>query len=381
MAFLRRAWAEIHADALASNIISVRRCVGESVKIMAVVKADGYGHGDCAAARIFETHGADWFAVSNIQEALHLRQGGITKPILILGYTPPDQALTLYKESITQTVFSLEYAKELSSEAQKQNVTLDCHIKLDTGMSRLGFVCEEGCLDLSVSEISAATMLPGLKCDGVFTHFACADELTEEADRFTFLQFQRFLSAIDMLQKRGIAFSLRHCANSAATMRFPEMRMDMVRPGIILYGHSPSKECEGILRLFPAMELKTTVAMVKKLRGASPVSYGRTYCAAAGTTLATVPIGYADGYRRSHSNSGFMLVRGKRAPVVGTVCMDQLMLDVSEIEGVSSEDEVTVFGRDGENEITVEEIASAEGSIPYEVLCLVGKRVPRVFVP
>ncbi|MBQ7083309.1 MAG: alanine racemase, partial [Oscillospiraceae bacterium] len=308
-----------------------------------------------------------------------LRQGGFTRHILVLGYTPADRTDQLCANNISQTVFSLEYARQLSQQAKEAGITVNCHLKLDTGMSRLGFLCDQEHFDGSMKEIAETVALPGLACSGIFTHFACADEKNPDSDAFTFLQFERFEKAVEELKNRGIRFLLHHCCNSAATLRFPQMFLDMVRPGIILYGDAPTDDCSGILDLRPAMTLKSTVAMVKEVGKDSPVSYGRTFTAPEGTRLATVPIGYADGYRRTHSNRARMLVRGKSALVVGNVCMDQLMLDVTHIPEVQTGDEVIVFGTDGENTVPIESLAQDEKSIHYEVMCLIGKRVPRVY--
>lgn len=380
MDFLKRTWAQIRLDALAYNFRQIRRHAGPDCKIMAVVKADGYGHGDCQVSQVFQNEGADWFAVSNIEEALRLRQGGIVRPILILGFTPADQASRLWSNRISQTVFSLDYARDLSQQAQKQGVTVDCHIKLDTGMSRLGFLCDPDQFDRSLAQIAEAAALPGLSCTGIFTHFSCADEANEDSDRFTLEQFRRYQRMTAALEEKNVRFSLHHCCNSAATMRFPQMHLDMVRPGVILYGQNPTPDCAGLLELIPAMELKTTVAMVKQVPAGAQVSYGRTYTAACPRVLATVPIGYADGYRRTHSNTACMLVHGRPAPVVGTVCMDQLMLDVTDIPNVQAGDEVIVFGRDKDGQLSIGQLAQEEKSIHYEVMCLIGKRVPRVYL-
>ena len=380
MDFLKRTWAEIRMDALAHNFRQIRRKVGPDCKIMAVVKADGYGHGDRQVAQVFQREGANWFAVSNIEEAMHLRQGGITKPVLILGFTPADRAAQLCANRISQTVFSLDYAKALSEQAQKAGVEVDCHIKLDTGMSRLGFLCDPAHFSQSIEQIGETVALPGLACTGIFTHFACADEANEDSDRFTLEQFSRYQKGVAELEKRGVRFSLHHCCNSAATMRFPQMHLDMVRPGVILYGLNPTPDCAGLMDLVPAMDLKSTVAMVKQVGQGAQVSYGRTYTASNGTVLATVPIGYADGYRRTHSNQAHMAVHGKLAPVVGTVCMDQLMLDVSEVPDLHEGDLVTVFGKDGEAFLPVDELAARNETIHYEMVCLVGKRVPRIYL-
>lgn len=381
MDFLKRTWAQIRLDALSHNFRQIRRHVEPGCKIMAVVKADGYGHGDRQVSQVFQNEGADWFAVSNIEEAMRLRQGGIVRPILVLGFTPADRAAQLWSSQISQTVFSLDYAQALSREAQRRGVLVDCHIKLDTGMSRLGFLCDPDHFDLSMAQIAETAALPGLACTGIFTHFACADEANEDSDRFTLQQFHRYQQGVAALEQKGVRFSLHHCCNSAAAMRFPQMHLDMIRPGVILYGQNPSADCAGLWDLLPAMELKTTVAMVKQVPAGAQVSYGRTYTAAGPRVLATVPIGYADGYRRTHSNNAYMLVHGQPAPVVGTVCMDQLMLDVTGIPNVQAGDEVVVFGRDQHGRLLIEELAQEEKSIHYEVMCLIGKRVPRVYLP
>ena len=378
MDFLKRTWAQIRLDALSHNFQQIRRRVGPDCKIMAVVKADGYGHGDQQVSQVFQNEGADWFAVSNIEEAMRLRQSGIVRPILVLGFTPAPQ---LFANRISQTVFSLDYARDLSREAQSCGGAVDCHIKLDTGMSRLGFLCDPDHFGRSMAEIAEAVSLPGLACTGIFTHFACADEDNEDSNRFTLQQFRRYQQGVAALKEKGVWFSLHHCCNSAATMRFPQMHLDMVRPGVILYGLNPTPDCAGLLDLVPAMELKSTIAMVKQVPQGAQVSYGRTYTAPVPRTLATVPIGYADGYRRTHSNRASMLVHGQPAPVVGTVCMDQLMLDVTGIPDVRAGDEVTVFGQNKDCQLPIEDLAQDEKSIHYEVMCLIGKRVPRVYLP
>lgn len=375
--FLKRTWAEIDREALAQNFKNIRRHVGESCKIMAVVKADGYGHGAAEVSRVFSKEGADWFGVSNLDEAVELRRAGITKPILVLGYTPPENADILAKEKISQTVFSAEYAAALSQNCEKIAAVVDCHIKLDTGMGRLGFLCDGENEAKTVDEVVGAARLPGLAITGVFTHFASADE--PEADDYTQDQFDRFLRTVATLEQKGVTFAIKHCANSAATLRFKQMHLDMVRPGIILYGVDPTPACRGIMPMVAAMTLKTAVAMVKELPAGAKISYGRTYIAPKKQKIATVPVGYADGYRRNHSNHAKMAVGDKLAPVVGTVCMDQLMLDVTGIEGIKPGDEVTVFGPAG-CPVTIWDLAAEENSIPYEVMCLVGKRVPRRYI-
>lgn len=377
--FLKRTWATIDLDAIRDNYHAILGTLAPGCRAMAIVKADAYGHGAGYVSRALRDAGADWFGVSNLDEALQIRRAGITQPILILGYTPARETRRLAEYEITQTVCNGEYGEELSRAAAAAGVAVRIHIKIDTGMSRIGFLCQrEKELPQAVAEVSAICRLPGLVPEGIFTHFASADE--EEGETFTRLQFSLFQAVVAALEEKGIHFALRHCCNSAATLLYPEMHLDLVRPGLILYGLFPSSWLAGKLPLRPAMELKTVVSMVKDIPAGSVVSYGRTYTASKETTLATVPIGYADGYPRSFSNRAYMLVNGRCAPITGRVCMDQCMLDVSGIPGVQEGMVVTVFGRDGGETLPVEEFASLCGTINYESICLIGKRVPRVFL-
>lgn len=377
MDFLKRTWAEICTSALKENYQAVRGHLQKGCKMMAIVKADGYGHGAAEVAGVLQALGADWFGVSNLDEAIILRNGGITAPILVLGYTPVEQIALLKEQEITQTIFSAEYADNLQKACEKEGIQLSCQIKLDTGMNRLGFLCDEKNREQSLRQIEKIKQAPCFQIDGIFTHFASADEAEEDADRFTQKQFAVFVDVLEKLAQRGVTFSLRHCANSAATLRFPAMHLDMVRPGIVLYGVAPTPACQGILPLRPAMTLKSTVAMVKEVQAGACISYGRTFHTKKAARLATVPVGYADGYRRNHSNDAFMVVRGKKVPVVGTICMDQLVLDVSDVPDLAMGEEVIVFGPN--SAVNIEDLAKKEHSIPYEVMCLVGKRVPRVY--
>ncbi len=377
--WLERTWAEIDLDALSANFQAVRSALRPDCRVMAVVKADAYGHGAQLTAKAFSDAGADWLAVSNLDEALQLRKAGITLPLLILSYTPPEETETLVRHGITQTVISLPHAKALSEAAVRAGVTLPVHLKLDTGMSRVGFFCQSPG-DAAADEITSVCRLPGLRADGVFTHFAVADECTEESDAFTRAQYARFTGMLSELQARGIAFPLCHCCNSAATLRFPEMHMDMVRPGIILYGLYPEPSLRKLLPLRPVMSLRTRVSQVKTVPEGSFVSYGRAFTASRGTDLATVPIGYADGYTRRVEDGAYMLVHGKRAPIRGRVCMDQCMLDVTGISDVESGSIATAFGQSGESFLPVEIVAAWSGTIHYELVCAVGKRVPRLYM-
>ena len=378
--FLKRTWAEIDLDAIRHNYKLIRGAVSPKAKICCCVKADGYGHGASFVSRELEKMGADWFAVSNLEEAIQLRRAGVTRPILILGFTPPQMAEKLNELGIAQTVFSLEYARELSENAVKAGVKLNVHIKLDSGMSRIGFLYQELDRDrAAIDEIERVCRMPGLHAQGIFTHFAVSDE-GEDGERFTLKQYGCFKEAIEELQHRSITFELRHCANSGAVLDYPELHLDMVRPGIILYGLMPSSKMRRPLGLVPAMEFKTVVSMLKTVQPGTRVSYGCEFVAEKPTVLATVPVGYADGYPRALHDKADMLVCGRRARVVGRVCMDQLMLDVTDIPEARDGATVTIFGRDEQNGITVDELAGLYGTINYEMVCLVGKRVPRIYL-
>ena len=329
--FFKRTWAEINLDAIRHNYTEIKRSLNPDTKICCVVKADGYGHGASFVAKELESIGSEWFAVSNLEEAIQLRRSGIEGNMLILGYTPPQEAARLHEMNISQTVFSYEYGKELAEHAVAAGVQVKIHIKVDTGMSRIGFLYQVPERDAAViDEIEDVCHMKGLYPEGIFTHFSVSDE-GEPGDFFTENQFEDFMGAIGMLKRRGIDFKLRHCSNSGAILDYPDMQLDMVRPGIILYGLLPSNCMRRPLNLIPAMELKTVISMIKTVEENTSVSYGRCFVTQRKTRLATVPIGYADGYPRLLHDHADMLVCGKRARVVGRVCMDQLMLDVTDI--------------------------------------------------
>ena len=372
-----RTWAAVDIAAIRHNFEIIRGALPPSVKLCCVVKANAYGHGASKIAPLYQQWGADWFAVSNIEEALQLRRHGVTRPMLILGYTHPSCAALLAEENLSQCVYSAAYGRMLSAVAVQNGVTVNMHIKLDTGMGRLGFQCP-GTGEDSVEGAAAVCRLPGLHPEGIFTHFASADE-GAAGDDFSRMQADRFIDGINYLAARGITFSLRHCANSAALSDHPACRMDMVRAGIVLYGLQPSADLRQPLALRPAMSLKSVVSHVKTVAPGATVSYGHTFTAPRAMTIATVPIGYADGFWRQNAAAGVTLtLRGQRAPIVGRVCMDQLMLDVTHIPDVAVGDEVTVFGT--APAMTAEEMAAAAGTIGYEVVCGVGERVPRLYV-
>lgn len=378
--FVKRTWAEINMDAIAHNYNVIRKHINQKSKMCCVVKADGYGHGAVKVAQEYHRLGADWFAVSNIEEALQLRENSITEPILILGYTPENMAKVLSEHNISQAVYSLDYAKTLSENAVKDNVNVKIHIKLDTGMSRIGLMCQEvGRDDGSIDIAEEICKLPNLIGEGVFTHFAVSDE-SNEGKAFTNKQFDAFMYTVKALEKRGVYFQIRHCANSGAIIDYPDMHLDMVRAGIILYGLSPSQKLKDKLDIIPAMELKSVVSNVKEIEKDSTVSYGRTFKADRKMKIATVPIGYADGYIRTLAKEAYFTVNNANAKVVGRICMDQTMADVSNIDHIKRGDIVTVFGNGTDNAPTADHIAKWSNTINYEVTCLVGKRVARVYL-
>lgn len=374
--YLKRTWAEIDLEALRHNYHTIAGTVSKDCRLMAVIKADGYGHGAVAVARLLSREGVSWFAVSNLEEATQLRQAGISEPILILSYTPPTEAARLAELSITQTVISREYGEQLNAEAEKAGVSLSVHIKVDTGMSRVGFFCREGLEGDAAEAVAAVCRLPCLQAEGIFTHFSSADEPDGQA--VTEQQYDLFCRVIDRLEAMGITFALRHCCNSAALMRFPHMHMDMVRPGIILYGLVPDASLQHQLPLRPAMTVKSVLSMVKSVPVGTTVSYGRTFVAETPCTLATMPVGYADGLPRSFSGRWQVCVNGQTAPIVGRICMDQCMLDISDIEGAQVGNEVVLLG--GNGSCSAANFATTAGTISYEVVCDIGKRVPRLFL-
>ena len=380
MNMVKRTWAEISLNAIEHNYNVIRNKVADGTKVCCVIKADGYGHGAVELSQIYEKLGADFFAVSNIDEGIEIRKGGSKLPIVILGYTPVSEAKNLAAYNISQAVFSLEYAKELSEKCVEEDCICKMHIKVDSGMSRIGFMCQEFPRDeYSVEEICEACCLPNLEVEGLFTHFCVSDE-DAEGREFTNKQYENFIHVRDSLKKRGVDISVVHCSNSGAIEDYPETCCDMVRAGIILYGLAPSSKLADRLDLVPAMTLKTVVAFVKEVQKGATISYGRTFTADRKMKIATVPIGYADGFIRQNAKDGYMMVNGKKAKIVGRICMDQTMLDVTDIENVKTGDEVVVFGTGENGEPTADSLAENTGTINYETVCLVGKRVPRIYI-
>lgn len=380
MNMVKRTWAEISLNAIEHNYNVIRNKVADDTKVCCVIKADGYGHGAVELSQIYEKLGADFFAVSNIDEGIEIRKSGSKLPIVILGYTPVSEAENLAEYDISQAVFSLEYAKELSEKCVEEDCICKMHIKVDSGMSRIGFMCHEFPRDeYSIEEICEACCLPNLEVEGLFTHFCVSDE-DAEGREFTNKQYENFIHVRDSLKKRGVDISVVHCSNSGAIEDYPETCCDMVRAGIILYGLAPSSKLADRLDLVPAMTLKTVVAFVKEVQKGATISYGRTFTADRKMKIATVPIGYADGFIRQNAKDGYMMVNGKKAKIVGRICMDQTMLDVTDIEDVKTGDEVVVFGTGENGEPTADSLAENTGTINYETVCLVGKRVPRIYI-
>ena len=367
----RRTWAEIHMDRLERNYHKLRALAPES-KFAGLVKANAYGHGAVPVAKKLEELGADYLLVACLDEAEELRQAGIHAPILILGYTPVEYAGELLEYGITQTVYDPEQAKALSDAALTRGKKLRCHLKADTGMSRLGVLCDEAHLEQGAETLAEMARLPGLEAEGLFMHFADADTCPE----YSRMQIDRYRRLLSLLEQKGVTFAIRHCCAGAASLNYPEAHFDMIRPGILLYGHQPDHACDGMLDVEPVMEVKTRVASVKHLPEGTCISYGRTYTLQRDSLVAAVPVGYADGLFRLLSNRQEMLVRGMRAPQIGRVCMDMCMLDVTDIPGVRVGDEVTLFG-DG---LPLEEKADTVGTITYELLCAVSPRVKRVYL-
>lgn len=380
MNMVKRTWAEISLNAIEHNYNVIRNKVADDTKVCCVIKADGYGHGAVELSQVYEKLGADFFAVSNIDEGIEIRKSGSKLPIVILGYTPVSEAENLAEYDISQAVFSLEYAKELSEKCVEEDCICKMHIKVDSGMSRIGFMCQEFPRDeYSIEEICEACCLPNLEVVGLFTHFCVSDE-DAEGREFTNKQYENFIHVRDSLKKRGVDISVVHCSNSGAIEDYPETCCDMVRAGIILYGLAPSSKLADRLDLVPAMTLKTVVAFVKEVQKGATISYGRTFTADRKMKIATVPIGYADGFIRQNAKDGYMMVNGKKAKIVGRICMDQTMLDVTDIEDVKTGDEVVVFGTGENGEPTADSLAENTGTINYETVCLVGKRVPRIYI-
>lgn len=369
----KRTWAEVDLDAIAHNIKEIRKITNPNAKIMAVVKADAYGHGFLEVAKTLLENGADRLAVAVLQEGKQLRSRGVTVPILILGASGEEAVEDLINFDITPSVFTYEFAKVLSYEAERKEKVTKIHIKIDTGMSRIGFLAGENNEEI-VDEIIKISKLPYIEIEGIFSHFATSDEYDKS---YTLLQYGRFMDVCSRLEEKGLNIPIKHICNSAGIMMYPEMHLDMVRPGVILYGMYPSDEVDkSRLDLIPAMTLKSTITHIKEVEPGRGVSYGKEYITDKKTKIATVPIGYADGYLRKLAKHGKMIVDGVKVPIIGRICMDQCMIDVTNVHNIDKGDEVIIFGREG---VTVDDLAEWLETINYEVSCVIGKRIPRIY--
>ena len=370
---LKRTWAEISLDNLTHNFETIRRQVGPKAKLLGVVKADAYGHGAVRVAKHLERLGAGYLAVSNLDECEELRVNGITLPILMLGFTPADQAGRILKNDMTQAVPNLAIAEAYSSAAVHAGGTMKVHIKLDTGMGRLGFQCDDAHFDASLCDILKILTLPGLDVEGVFTHFCVSDEAADECVEFTTIQHDRFLRMIDAVETQGnFRFRLHHCCNAGGIASYPEWAWDMVRCGIILYGTGDLAERMGMK---PVMTVKTTVSTIKDFDPDTSISYGRQFFTTRPSRIAVLPIGYADGLFRALSGKLRVLTPYGEAQQVGRICMDMCMIDVTDLPQLKVGDEIEVFG---EHQL-IETAAKQCGTISYELLCAVSKRVPRYY--
>lgn len=364
----RNVWAEVDLSAIAKNVQETRKTLKPATKICAVVKADAYGHGAVPVATAALAAGVNYLAVSMTQEALELREAGIMAPILILGALTPEHEKAVVDHNITQTVFDLASAQALSAAAIQENKIAKVHLAVDTGMNRIG------CLPCEAGEMAAAiTALPHVELEGVFSHFACADE----ADKtYSHLQQKRFAAALKNIEAAGVKIPLVHFDNSAGITEIPECHYNMVRQGITLYGWWPSPEVKQCLDLRPVMTLKAEIVFIKDVPAGERISYGGTYTTTHLTKVATLPLGYADGISRKLSNKGYVLIRGHKAPIIGRVCMDQLMLDVTDVPNVAVGNEAIIFGG---GELSLDTVAGWMETINYEVLCLLSTRIPRKY--
>ena len=365
----------VSLDAIAHNFEAMHKNIKEETKIIAVIKADGYGHGAVPIAHMVEPYEyIGGFATATVEEALELREAGIRKPIIILGYSFEEYYEEIVNYELRPAVFQEKSAQKLSETAARLGKNVSVHLALDTGMSRIGFLDNEESLEI----ILRIAKLPNLEIEGMFTHFARADETDKTP---AYVQLKRYNQFADALEKKGIQIPIKHCSNSAGIIRMPEANMDMVRAGITIYGIYPSDEVEReIIKLQPAMEIKSHITYIKEVGPDIGISYGATYVTKEPTMVATIPVGYADGYPRSLSNKGYVLIHGKKAPILGRVCMDQMMVDVTQIPEAKELDEVTLMGRDHGVCLSVEELGRLSGRFSYEFVCDISKRVPRIYV-
>ena len=375
MDLLKRTWADVSLDALEHNYHLIRSHVGSDRKYLAVVKADAYGHGAVPLSRAYEEFGADYLAVSNLEEAIQIRRSGVQLPILIFGYTPASYAPDMASMRITQEIHSLSYARELNDALSGTALTLNIHLKLDTGMSRIGFRAYDGYEMLH--QAAEAAKMPHLHVEGAFMHFSVADSKLPEDMEFTENQYGRFCDALEFLRSEGVDPGLRHCCNSGAILQYPQYGMDMVRPGIISYGVSPSADTDGILPLRPVLSLYTTVSQLREYPADLDIGYGRRFRTERPTRVAVLAIGYADGLSRTLSGRIGFLINGHRAPQIGNICMDACMVDVTGIPDVAQGTDAVCIGLSGDLCQTADQIADTMGTISYDIFCSISKRVPR----
>ncbi len=369
----KRTWAEVSLENICHNYKAIRAAIPSSCRFLGVVKANAYGHGALEVSRTLAACGADYLAVSCLDEAMELRDGGITLPVLILGHTPCEYTRMLIDNDITQAITCLAKAVEFSAEAVRIGKSLKIHIALDTGMSRLGFLCRDERFDGGVENIIRACRMPGLIPEGAFTHFAVSDEPGADNEAYTREQFRLFCEVLGQVKEQGgIEFAIRHCANSGAVARYPEMCLDMVRPGLLLYGYGDET---GRLGLKPCMRFMTKVTTIKHYPAGTDVSYGRRFTTERTTRMGVVGVGYADGLPRACSNKCSFAAGDGFAPQRGSICMDMCMIDLTDLPEVTVNSEVEVFGVKS----SVETLAAAAGTISYELLCALSKRVPRVY--
>lgn len=367
-----RVYASINLDAIYNNLISLKNNTSTNTEIIAVIKADGYGHGAVPIAYAIEDKVLA-FAVATVQEATNLKKHGIKKPVYIIGFTHESQIEDILKYDLRPTVFSYSYAKYLSEKALDAGKKIKIHIKLDTGMGRIGYQTDEK----SFEEILLMKDLKGIETEGIFSHFASSDSSDKS---FAKVQYKKYMDFVNLLEEKGMKFNIKHTSNSAAIIDMPYANLSAVRAGISLYGQYPSDEVDKTkVILEPALELKSHIVYLKELNEGSTISYGSTFITTKKTKVATIPVGYGDGYLRNLSNKGYVLINGEKAPIIGRVCMDQFMVDVTDIDSVKEGDEVTLIGRDGNNFISVDELSELAGTFNYEFLCDLGKRIPRVF--
>lgn len=368
----RPTWVEIDLNALKHNLLAIKKQVGQHVKIMGIVKADAYGHGDYEVSRVLLNNGVEMLGIAIIEEGIALRGKGIESPLLILGGIFEEQINDIIQYNLTPTVYNLKLADTLSKKAIHFNKVVKVHVYIDTGMGSIGVR-----YDRAVEFVRSLHGMKSLMIDGIYTHCSCSDE---EASEYTNLQIKRFKDILAALNTVRVSIPLKHMANSGAILSYPNAYFNMVRPGLSLYGLYPSEEIPNIIGIRPVMSFKTRVIHIKDMEAGDAVSYGRTYKITKPTRVATLPLGYDDGYNRLLSNQGKVIIKGVKAPIIGRICMDQCFVDVTDIKDISVGDEVVLYGSQGKETISVESIAKQLYTIPYEVTCNISKRVPRIYI-